>query len=97
MKLTKSKLKQLIKEELSNVLREQEPPPQEPPVWGPADPPNINEIWRVVQELQRRVDKIDPQPGKPIPLKPGSTGASPGWPRPGKETAPQKHTEPDLA
>ena len=100
MKLSKSKIKQLIREELSNVLREQDwahpprkidpghdlPDPREQwPKPKPGDPPNINEIWRMVQELQRRVDKIDPPSNKPIhPERPGRlpnpTGASPGWP-----------------
>jgi len=96
MKLSKSKIKQLIREELSNILKEQNPPTFSGPGSGPglnvpppfqpkaSGPPNINEIWRMVQELQRRVDKIDPPPGKPIPLKPG-TGASPGWPKPGSD------------
>ena len=96
MKLSKSKIKQLIREELSNILKEQNPPTFSGPGSGPglnvpppfqpkaSGPPNINEIWRMVQELQRRVDKIDPPSEKPIPRPGGSPpmpGPSPGWPQ----------------
>jgi hypothetical protein len=59
MKLTKSKLKQIIKEELSNVLMEMLP--GDPRDEGPRDPA-ADERWRQHQEEEADLDVVGLHP-----------------------------------